>query len=249
MTQTQADWLAAAPFTLQLSAGFFGFFAHAGVMAALDEVGLKPARYVGVSAGALAAGLAAAGLSAGDIVGQFASLRRENFWDPGLPVGGLLAGRRFRARLEQALGSMGPRTFDELSVPLAVVSHDLALGGPRVHERGALVPAIVASCALPGLIRPVWEQRRVLVDGGVSDRLGDSAIGSGERVMTHVLRPSSPWRLNADRYVPPPDAPQRAVMMVPDLPRVSPWSLDRGHLARARARLHARVWLRSPRHV
>ena len=51
MTRTRADWLEAEPFTLVLSAGFFGFYAHAGLLHALELAGLKPRRVVGASAG------------------------------------------------------------------------------------------------------------------------------------------------------------------------------------------------------
>src|SRR5690606_33221631 len=53
MVLTHSDWLAREPFTLALSAGFFGFFAHTGVLLALEHAGLRPRRIVGVSAGAL----------------------------------------------------------------------------------------------------------------------------------------------------------------------------------------------------
>jgi len=57
-TMTHHEWLAAAPYTLALGAGFFGFFAHTGVLRALEESGVsRPRRVVGVSAGALAGGL------------------------------------------------------------------------------------------------------------------------------------------------------------------------------------------------
>ena len=57
----RADWLSEEPFTLLSSAGFFGFFAHAGLLAALEQTGLSPRRVAGASAGALAGGLWAAG--------------------------------------------------------------------------------------------------------------------------------------------------------------------------------------------
>ena len=40
---TLREWLAQGPFTLAMSSGFFGFFAHAGVLLALREAGLAPA--------------------------------------------------------------------------------------------------------------------------------------------------------------------------------------------------------------
>ena len=39
---TLAEWLSEGPFTLCFSAGFFGFFAHAGLLAGLTEAGFRP---------------------------------------------------------------------------------------------------------------------------------------------------------------------------------------------------------------
>ena len=47
------EWLGERPFSLAMSSGFFGFFAHTGVVEVLDEEGLRPARLYGASAGAL----------------------------------------------------------------------------------------------------------------------------------------------------------------------------------------------------
>ena len=61
---TLREWLAEGPYTLAMSSGFFGFFAHAVVVSVLEEEGLPPARVCGSSAGALVGGLWAAGLPA-----------------------------------------------------------------------------------------------------------------------------------------------------------------------------------------
>ena len=63
-SKCRADELREKPFTLVLSAGFFGFFAHTGFLQTLEELELVPDRVVGASAGALAGGLWSAGLSA-----------------------------------------------------------------------------------------------------------------------------------------------------------------------------------------
>jgi len=41
---TLRDWLRAGPFTLAMSSGFFGFYAHAGFLSVLEAEGLLPAR-------------------------------------------------------------------------------------------------------------------------------------------------------------------------------------------------------------
>src|SRR5437762_14092457 len=107
---TLAERLRAEPFELILSSGFFGFFAHAGVVRALEEARLRPALVGGSSAGALVAGLWGAGLSAEAIRDRLFALKRADFWDPD-PLfalrGGLLRGQRFQQLLEEALAPLG----------------------------------------------------------------------------------------------------------------------------------------------
>ena len=98
---TLRQWLAAEAFTLVMSSGFFSFFAHCGVLTALEEDGLPPARLAGSSAGALTAGLWAAGLAAGAVRDLYFSLCKKDFWDPA-PGLGLLRGRRFRSLIRSA---------------------------------------------------------------------------------------------------------------------------------------------------
>src|SRR5215212_4813676 len=96
---TLREWLADGPFSLAMSSGFFGFFAHAGVMTVLEDVGHLPVRVSGPSAGALVGGIWASGLDAPRIRDELLGLRREDFWDPGFGLG-LLRGRLFRERLD-----------------------------------------------------------------------------------------------------------------------------------------------------
>src|SRR5690349_16728886 len=93
------EWLRQAPFTLSLSAGFFGFYAHAGFLKALTEQNLTPARITGSSAGAIIAALHAAGHSPTQIKDMLCTLKRQDFWDPGLGIG-LLKGKKMEAILQ-----------------------------------------------------------------------------------------------------------------------------------------------------
>ncbi|MCA9643918.1 MAG: patatin-like phospholipase family protein, partial [Myxococcales bacterium] len=65
-----------------MSSGFFGFFAHAGVLRALERAELTPRAVSGSSAGALVTGLWAAGLGAEAIEDELMRLERDHFWDP-----------------------------------------------------------------------------------------------------------------------------------------------------------------------
>jgi NTE family protein len=253
---TNLEWLAAEPFTLVLSAGFFGFYAHAGVIAALAGAGLRPRRIVGTSAGAITGGMWAAGVEIEAIVELLGALRREDFWDPSwLPAEhagdpgtrlGLLRGRKLDALLADTLAqsSRGVERIEDCSIDLAVVTHELRNRRTRVHERGLLRPAIRASCALPILFGPVRIDGRLHADGGISDRPGFRALAPNERTLYHHLPHQSLWPRPSGREADDRRETQhRRVLAFDDLPRVHPGALERGPEALARARDQTLRWL------
>jgi NTE family protein len=233
-----SDWLAAQPFTLAMSSGFFGFFAHAGVLEALVEAGHRPRRVVGSSAGALVAGAYAAGLSPAELARELGSVTRADFWDPGLGLG-RLRGRRFRARLDALLGG---RAIEDAVVPVGVVVHDVLRHRPVSRTRGDLAAAVHASCAVPGLFQPVWIDGRPFLDGGILDRPALTALGPDERTFHHYLVSRTPIR---DR-MPIPTRPGWTALLLDGLPRLGPFALQEGPLAYERARAAARVALMRP---
>ncbi len=218
-----------------MSSGFFGFFAHAGVLAALEDAGLRPSRASGSSAGALVAGAHASGLPAAGLVTELVALERDHFWDPGpfygALQGGLLSGRLFHRRLEAMLPA---RTFEDCRVPVTVSAFDVLARRTTVLDRGELASAILASCAVPGLFRPVHREGRWLLDGGIRDRPGIAGLPSQGRVLFHHLASRSPWRRARDL-----ELPRRAELVslvVEGLPRVGPDRLADGRLAMRLAR-------------
>jgi NTE family protein len=243
---TRAQWLAREPFTLVLGAGFFGFFAHTGFLQALEVAGLHPRRVVGCSAGALAGGLWASGLSADELETELLALRRDEFWDPGLPLGGLLRGRKFNAKLRHVLARAGIEHVHECRVPFAAVVHDVLRRRCVALEAGRLDLAIQASCTVPLMFRPIWVDGRLLVDGGVSDRIGEVALAPRERALLHWLPSSSRRVLGSRRVAPPAAAAERLTVITPDLPRVTPFRLEHGPVALARTREHVARWLDAP---
>ena len=236
MTRTVHDYLAEAPFTLVLSAGFFGFYAHAGALSALLDAGLAPARVTGASAGALVGGLHAGGVPSRDIEKELVELRREHFWDPS-PGAGLLRGALFRRRIEALLRR---RTFEEAVVPAALSTWDVRTRKTVVQDSGDLARAICASCAFPLLLQPVRIEGRPQLDGGIADRSAHAALRPGERVLFHHLPEQSPWRASAfsTGRRPPPFRRGMVTLSPPGLPRLGPFRLEEGPIAMERARRH-----------
>jgi NTE family protein len=244
MGRSNGEALAGAEFTLLLGAGFFGFFAHAGLLLALERAGLRPRRVVGVSAGALAGGLWASGLAASELAEELVALRRQDFWDPGLSPLGLLKGNRFSAKLHDLLGRTNVVRVEDAPIPFSAVASDVLRWRPVVLDSGPMELAIRASCSVPVMFRPVRVEGRLLVDGGVLDRSGFSALDPGERVLFHHLPHGSPWSRwhgPEERVLEPTSG--RTTVSFPPLPRVTPFRLERGAEALAHVRDATTHWL------
>ncbi len=189
-------------FGLVLSAGYFGFYGHAGFLKGLASTGLKPSAYAGTSAGGMVAAYAAAGMPVHAIEELVLRQTRANFWDPD-PIGavlnadaaghgltGLLKGERFRRLLEDTLGAP---TFEDLPHPLLLVGANLTLGTHDVFTTGELAPRVHATCAYPGLFRAVPLDGNLYWDGGLVDKapalsLHDSAAGKDlDAILVHFL--------------------------------------------------------------
>ena len=240
---TLRDWLRNGEYTLTMSSGFFGFFAHAGVLSVLDEEHLAPSRLTGSSAGALVAGAYAAGVSTEKLAADLFALRREHFWDPG-PGAGLLRGMLFRAHLASLLPV---RSFDACRLPLHVSVYDLASRRTRVlGGSGDLARAIHASCAVPFMFQPVWIDGRPHVDGGVADRPGLAGAVEGERVLYHHLSSRSPWRRVDSPSLGVPVRRGLTALVLDGLPRVGPFRLEEGRRAFDVARRSTRALLDRP---
>jgi NTE family protein len=239
---TLRAWLAEAPFTLGLSSGFFGFFAHAGVVSVLEEEGLRPARVVGSSAGALVGALWAAGVPAARIREELLLLRREHFWDP-FPGLGLLRGRLFRQRLDAML-PVG--TFEECPTPLALSAFDVLGWRTAVLRRGPLAPAVHASCAAPVLFQPVRIGARLYSDGGVKDRHGLAGAEGDARVLYHHLTSRSPWRRATSPALRVPERAGLRAVALAGIPRCGPFRLAHGPAAMERAAAGMRAALAGP---
>jgi len=229
--KTLREWLSEGPFSLAMSSGFFSFFAHTGVMLALEEEGFAPSGVGGSSAGALVAGMWASGTSARESARALSELVRADFWDPKIGLG-VLAGKKFEAKVDQLLTS---KRFEECRVPLAVSVFDLYSRSTRSIREGRLAPAIVASCTVPLMFHPVWLNGRPTWDGGILDRPG--MLGMPEqRMFYHHIVSRSPWRRKNSAALTIPTRSQMVSLSIDDLPRSGPFRLEEGRSALRKAR-------------
>ena len=87
-------------------------------------------------------------------------------------AGGMSQGQRMIAMFEEATGAgrvVGD--FDDLPIPFRAVATDLNTGNAVALDHGSLAMAMRASMSLPGILRPVEIDGRVLLDGGVANQI------------------------------------------------------------------------------
>jgi len=161
------------------SSGFFGFFAHAGVLSALRTLSIDPIGYAGTSSGAIVAAMAATGMDDESIRALLFNLKREDFWDP-IPLAsfiregirgfkgtrGYLRGEGF-ARL---LSALPVKRIEDCPKPLAISATNLTERKETVFTQGDLVKAVQASGVVPILFEPVTINGTLYLDGGVVNK-------------------------------------------------------------------------------
>jgi NTE family protein len=175
---------------LVLGSGGARGLAHIVAFEALDRLGIKPAEIAGASIGAVLGAAYAAGFSGkalrahavrdfrdrAEVMSRLFKARVgriSDFWKQGLANPVLIDAA---ATLETFLPAPLPARFEDLDIPLSVIAADLHRMERVVLSEGLLIPAVAASMAIPGLVRPVVHEGRVLIDGGAVDPLPIRAI-------------------------------------------------------------------------
>jgi NTE family protein len=147
---------------LALGGGFARGIAHIGVLRVLEQANIPIDYLAGTSVGALIAAAYAGGATLETMQRMGEATRFKDFAEWTVSWQGFASD----TRLQHYLHRMTPvRSFHELRIPLTVVATDLMSGEPVYFTDGEIGPALCASCAYPGLFRPVERDGRLLVDG------------------------------------------------------------------------------------
>ena len=155
---------------LVLGGGGSRGYAHVGVIKALEKEGVPIDLIIGTSAGSIMGAIYADSASSKKLENITMS---ANFWDyadiANMPLfGGVMSGNNLQNFLVKNLKA---KTFDNLAIPLVVVTTDFRKGVPYIIKGGPIPPAVLASSAVPGVVRPVYLYGKILVDGGVVDNV------------------------------------------------------------------------------
>ncbi len=185
-------------YILALGGGGARGLAHIGVLKVLQKEGIKIRAIVGTSMGSVIGGMYAYYGDAIEVEEVFRKFFLSNFHEkigrtffllsedqnalhePGNVVkkfgrsviyfkaassGSVLS----RGILEETIGFLLPDIrFKDLQIPFACVAADLVTGKEVILNEGRILPAVVASSSIPGIVEPLRIGNALLVDGSVT---------------------------------------------------------------------------------
>ena len=182
--------------------------AHIGVIQILEEQGFDIISVSGCSMGAVVGGMyAAVKLSA--FTEWVSGLSRFDVFrlvDMSLLSMGAIRGEKAYAILEHFVGD---QLIEDLPIPYTAVATDLVKQQEVWFQSGHILDAIRASVAVPGMIMPVTEKGRFLVDGGLLNPVpimpvvpdqADLIISVNLNTNVKNLRPGQKLLLNSAKY-------------------------------------------------
>ncbi len=173
-----------------------------GMLRALFESDCCPDFLIGTSVGAVNAAWVAARPNhdgTAELADIWMGLRRGNVFplSPVTSARGLLgranhfiANDSLRALLEEHIPF---ERLEQAAIPIHVVATELKSGRAAILTSGPAVPALLASCAIPGVFPPVTINRREYVDGGVANHTPITVAIELGATKIFVLPVGYPW--------------------------------------------------------
>jgi NTE family protein len=149
---------------LVLGAGASKGFAHIGVLKVLQSNKIPIHMIVGTSAGSFVGSLFAYGYDGYQLQRMSLALEKSDIIDFTVPDNGFIKGERLENYINSALRNT---PLESLRIPFYAVATDIQKGEEVVFGSGNTGTAVRASCAIPGVFKPVRISNRIYVDGGV----------------------------------------------------------------------------------
>ncbi len=214
---------------LVLGGGGARGFAHIGVIKAFEEKGLPIDLIGGTSIGSIIAAVYAMGWDCETMLQKSRELflKKKPLNDFTLPLISLIKGRKFD-RISQEV--FGEACIEDLWLNYFCVSCNLTDSKVFVSDKGPVWKAIRASSSLPGILAPVLDKGKVLVDGGILNNLPGDVMRKKDAgtVIVVDVNPQqdlkvnydvipSPWKVLSNKLLP---SKKDANAPVPDIATV-----------------------------
>jgi NTE family protein len=151
-----------------LSGGGARGFAHIGVLKALNENGVFPEIISAVSAGSIVGCLYADGHTPDQIYSMMGELDIYKFLRFYRPKFGMLKADGLRKRLDE---NLSVSNIEELKIPLIISATNFTKAQTEYFKSGSIINAVMASSAIPILLKPFMMNGQMYVDGGLMNNL------------------------------------------------------------------------------
>jgi NTE family protein len=153
---------------LALGAGASRGFAHIGVLQVLEEIGIRPDYIAGSSIGSIIGALYASGVTPKMMEGIACNIDAKLCYDLGFSRRGFIQGKKLEELIRMLTKD---KNFEEMDIPLAVTAVDLITNNRVILKEGKVYKGVRASISIPGVFQPVFDGDRVLIDGGILERV------------------------------------------------------------------------------
>jgi NTE family protein len=195
----------AGPVAFVLGGGGVLGAGEVGMLRALLEAGVQPDMVLGTSVGALNGAFLAASPTV-EATEELAELWAELAGAGGVFTGSLVTRAATMARTGTHLHRSGPlrallrehlpvERIEDLAVPFQCVAASIERAAEHWFDEGPLADAVLASCAVPGLLAPVRIGDEHFLDGGLVNSIPVSRavqLGAGTVFVLQVGRVESP---------------------------------------------------------
>ena len=191
---------------LALGGGGARGLAHIGVIKALEEESIPVDIVVGTSIGALVGAAYASGIGPDEMEKRTDGFLKSSIFQASAlrsikdaqenkrasltqKIQGLFMGRVYLAKALFRAGILQSEDFqamvdyfvpdiqiEDTHIPFRTVVTDLVSGESIIISKGPLRRAVMASCAVPGAVAPLEDEKMLLSDGGIVDLVPTTAV-------------------------------------------------------------------------
>jgi NTE family protein len=171
---------------LVLGGGSAKGFAHVGVIRVLEQEKIPIDMIIGTSVGSLIGSIYASNPDGFQLEWLAFKIEKNDILDFSIVYSkmGPVQGAKLESFVEQ---NVKAKKIEDTEIPFFPIATDLNTGETVILEKGSLARAVHASCAIPGIFVPVTFDKRMLVDGGVTDNVAcDVARNKGADIIIGV---------------------------------------------------------------
>jgi len=171
------SWQKNKNFGLVLGGGGVRGFFHMGVVAAIQELGVKIEEISGTSIGAVIGLMYAANQEA-----NFRKIMEDlDFFEL---IKAIMMGTKNDKEMENFLKKyISVKKFEDLKIKTSINATDINNKKEIIFDKGNIYPGVVASMTIPGIFTPLKYEGNFLIDGGISNNIPMTLIKKSKKII------------------------------------------------------------------